>query len=135
MEKPDNSVMLQLIGQIAQNGVGFRSLFFRMNLSVDSFFDTKGEVRKEFTKLLEIRFSDGEKLLGTFEINREMLNKMCTDCCTSATKDEYSIHLQKVEQFLPVEGVKEISIELFFNAIKGLYGNTAGYALIDVGHF
>ncbi len=138
MELPDNSLMLQLLGRIAENGVGFRQLFFRMNLPVSSIFDKEGEVRKKFImrgttkKTLEICFSDGEKLLGTFEVTPKMLNQMTADTCIP-DEEEYSMHLVNVEKLLPVKGVRVISIELFFSAIKGLYGHTAGHALIDVG--
>ena len=66
----NNDSMRQLLIQIAGNGVGFRELFFRTSLPTEALFDNEGEPNKEFfaegnkpVEALEIRFSDGERLL------------------------------------------------------------------------
>ena len=52
----DNSTMKNLLNEIANNGVGFRELYFRTNLPTDALFDKQGEAENAFfsgDKMLE----------------------------------------------------------------------------------
>jgi hypothetical protein len=136
MAQPNNVSMETLLSQIAVNGVGFRTLFFRTNMTVESLFNKDNDVNKEFVAnekkvdAFEIRFSDGNALVGTFVITPEMLEEMTTEGSEIA-HGTYSLQLVNIEKMLTVENATAISIELFFNSIDGLYGHTAGYALLD----
>ena len=135
----DNSTMKNLLNEIANNGVGFRELYFRTNLPTDALFDKQGEAENAFfsgDKMLEalvLKFSDGQKLLGTFFITPQMLDEMSESTCIPSDTETYSMHLVSVEKVLGLDQ-KNVNIELFFTSIDGLYGHTAGIALLDMGY-
>ena len=125
----ENKSIENLIHQVAKNGVGFRTLFFRMNASVDELFDSTGRIHAN--REITISFSDGVEKLGEFIFTPKMLQGMMETPC-KPDDDEPVLLLSKLKNELNgILRYQEVYIKLRFNSVPGLYNGTAGTALIN----
>lgn len=131
-----NKNFLDLLDEIANNGVRFMEVYFRTDLPTDCLFDEKGEVCEKFmtgddtwTDTLVITFSDGKHHLADLVLTSQQLSLVLADAVTE-TDGEHSIALANVSGEI-FNLSSDVSVELFVNGIKGLTNNTAGKAMIQ----
>ena len=138
MDTKINESMIAFLASIENNGVGFKEVYFRMNMPSSSIFNDESAVNEKFfsPRMVEldnliITFSDGQQLLATLTLSTNLVHQMTEAVPKDCGPIEHSLEIVKVEKVVPVSEGKSVTILLTINAIKGLFDSTAGIALIQ----
>ncbi len=138
MDTKINESMIAFLASIENNGVGFKEVYFRMNMPSSSIFNDERAVNEKFfsPRMVEldnliITFSDGQQLLATLTLSTNLVHQMTEAVPKDCGPIEHSLEIVKVEKVVPVSEGKSVTILLTINAIKGLFDSTAGIALIQ----
>ena len=138
MDTKINESMIAFLASIENNGVGFKEVYFRMNMPSSSIFNDESAVNEKFfsPRMVEldnliITFSVGQQLLATLTLSTNLVHQMTEAVPKDCGPIEHSLEIVKVEKVVPVSEGKSVTILLTINAIKGLFDSTAGIALIQ----
>ena len=133
MDSKDQSIV-DLLSLVSKNGVGFRTLFFRMNIPLDEIFNEEGEVSSDFLireQEVMILFSDGLTRLGLFFCLGERLRVITRYPC-KPDDDQPVLLLSDFHKILPpISLCTDVYIQLMFNTVPGVKKGTAGTVLIN----